>query len=122
MVGGNLTKYPGKLTTRTADLTTLKLLWNSVISTDDARFAALDVGNFYLETPLERYKYMQLPLKHFPQHTIDQYNLRENAKNGWVYVEIRKAVIYGLSQAGKLANKQLIEHLGPAFLLVEGRK
>ena len=56
--GGNLIKYPGKLTTRTADLTTSKLLWNSVISTDDARFAALDVGNFYLETPLERYKYM----------------------------------------------------------------
>ena len=56
---------------------------------------------------------MWLPLKHFSQHTIDQYNLRENAKNGWVYVKIRKA-IYGLPQAGKLANKQLKEHLGPA--------
>ena len=111
--GGNLIKYPGELTTRTADLTTSKLLWNSVISTDDAWFTALDVGNFYLETPLERYKYMQLPLKHFPQHTIDQYNLRENAKNGWVYVEIRKA-IYGLPQAGKLANEQLKQNLAPA--------
>ena len=111
--GGNLIKYPGELTTRTADLTTSKLLWNSMISTDDARFAALDVGNFYLETPFERYEYMRLQLKHFPQHTIDQYNLRENAKNGWVNVEIRKA-IYGLPQAGKLANKQLKEHLGPA--------
>ena len=78
--GDNLIKYPGELTTRTADLTTSKILWNSVISTDNARFAALDVGNFYLETPLERYEYMQLPLKHFPQHKIDQYNLRENAK------------------------------------------
>ena len=78
--GGNLIKYPGELTTRTADFTTSKLLWNSVISTDDARFAALDVGNFYLETPLERYEYMRLPLKHFPEHTIEQYNLRENAK------------------------------------------
>ena len=76
-------------------------------------FAALDIVNFYLETPLERYEYMHLPLKHFPQHTIDQYNLRENAKNGWVYVKIHKA-IYGLPQAGKLANKQLKEHLGPA--------
>ena len=56
---------------------------------------------------------MRLPLKHFPQHTIDQYNLLENAKNGWVYVEIRKA-IYGLPQAGKLANEQLKKHLGPA--------
>ena len=99
--------------TRTAYLTTSKLVWNSVIGIDDARFAALDVGNFYPETPLERYEYMRLPLKHFPQHTINQYNLRENAKNGWVYVEIRKA-IYGLPQAGKLANKQLKELLWPA--------
>ena len=106
-------KYPGKLTTRTADLTTSKLLWNSIISRDDARFAALDVGNFYLETPLEKYEYMRLPLEHFLQHTIDQYNIRENAKNGWVYVEIRKA-IYSLPHAGKLANKQLKEHLGPS--------
>ena len=91
-VGGNLIKYPGELTTRTADLTTSKLLWNSVISTDDARFAALDVGNFYLETPLERYEYIRLPLKHFPQHTIDQYNLEENAKNCFPDFNVNPAI------------------------------
>ena len=32
-VGGNLIKYPGELTTRTADVTTTKVMWNSVIST-----------------------------------------------------------------------------------------
>ena len=33
--GGNLiTDYPGDVTTRTADLTTSKILWNSVISTE----------------------------------------------------------------------------------------
>ena len=31
-VGGNLIEYPGELTTRTADLTTSKIMWNSVIS------------------------------------------------------------------------------------------
>ena len=31
--GGNLIKYPGELTTRTADLTTSKVIWNSVLST-----------------------------------------------------------------------------------------
>ena len=35
--GGNLINYPGKLTTRTANITTAKLLWNSVISTLGAR-------------------------------------------------------------------------------------
>ncbi len=98
---------------RTADLTTSKILWNSLISTVGARFMALDVGNFYLETPMDRHEYMKMPLSLFPQHTIDQYNLTTRAKGGFVYLEIQKAV-YGLPQAGTLANKQLKEYLGPA--------
>ena len=86
---GNLIKCPGDLTTRTADLTTSKLLWNSVLSTEGAKNMGLDVGNFYLETPMERYEYMKMPIALFPKHTIEQYNLNENAKNGFVYLEIR---------------------------------
>ena len=44
--GGNLIKYAGELTTQTADLTTAKMLWNSVISTDGAKFMGLDIGDF----------------------------------------------------------------------------
>lgn len=44
--GGNLIDYPGELTTRTADLTMTKMLWNSVISTEDARYLCLDIKNF----------------------------------------------------------------------------
>ena len=36
MADGNLINYPGELTTRTADITIAKLLWNSVISTPGA--------------------------------------------------------------------------------------
>ena len=71
-----------------------------------------DIKNFYLGTPLERYEYMVIPLHLFPQHTIDQYDLKTHAKDGRVYVEIRKA-IYGLPQAGILANKLLRERLAP---------
>ena len=60
--GGNLIQYPGELTTRTADLTTSKLLWNSVLSTEEARFMGIDIKSFYLETPLDRYEYMRMPL------------------------------------------------------------
>ncbi len=35
--GGNLINYPGILSTSTADLTTSKLMWNSVISTVGAK-------------------------------------------------------------------------------------
>ena len=46
--GGKIIDYPGELTTRTADLTTTKMLWNSVTSTTDARYLCLDIKNFYL--------------------------------------------------------------------------
>ena len=89
--GGNLIHYAGKLTTRTADLTTAKIVWNSVLSTEGAKFACFDISNMYLHTPLapEDYKYMRIPLKLLPEHTIQQYGLREKAKNGMVYVEMR---------------------------------
>ncbi|MCP4749222.1 MAG: hypothetical protein GY874_24265, partial [Desulfobacteraceae bacterium] len=111
--GGNLIQYPGELTTQTADLTTSKILWNSVISTEGARFMALDVGTFYLETTMDRYEYMKMPLSLFPQHTIDKYDLATRAKRGFLYPELRKAV-YGLPQASMLANKQLKKYLAPA--------
>ena len=68
---GNLIKYPSELTTRTANLTTSKVLWNSILSTKDAKFRGIDIKSFYLETPLDRFEYMRIPLSLFPQHTID---------------------------------------------------
>ena len=72
----------------------------------------LDIGDFYLETPMEEYEYMIIPLHLFPQHTIDQYKLQKNAQNGQVYLEVWRA-IYGLPKAGALANKQLKKFLAP---------
>ena len=55
---------------------------------------------------------MKIPLDQFPEHMIRQYNLREHAKGEQVYLIILKA-IYGLPQAGRLANDQLKEFLEP---------
>jgi hypothetical protein len=41
-VGGNLTNYPGELSTRTANLTTSKLMWNGVLSTEGAKYMCMD--------------------------------------------------------------------------------
>jgi hypothetical protein len=57
---GNLINYPGKLTTRMADITTAKLHWKSVLSTPNAKFMCIVIKNFYLSAPLDRYKYMQI--------------------------------------------------------------
>ena len=89
MVGGNLIDYPFELTTQTADLTTSKVMWNSVISTRDARYACADVKNFYLCTPLDRYEYMRMPINLIPQEFIDLYDLAPKVKNGYVYMEIQ---------------------------------
>jgi hypothetical protein len=71
----------------------------------------MDVKNFYLNTPMARPEFMRLQLKLIPDEIIAQYNLREKADNkGWVYVRI-KLGMYGLPQAGLLANKLLAKRL-----------
>ena len=105
-VGGNLIDYPGIVSTDTADLTTAKILFNSVISTEGVRFGGIDIKNFYLGTPMERSEYMWLPLSIIPQEIIDKYDLLKLQHNGRVYMEANKGM-YGLPQAGKLANNLL---------------
>jgi hypothetical protein len=55
-VGGDQIEYPGDKSTRTAGLTTAKILINSVISTLGAKFLVIDINNFYLNTPLGRFE------------------------------------------------------------------
>ena len=50
-VGGDRINYPDDCGTPTSDLLTVKLLFNSVISTEGAKFMSLDIKNFYLNTP-----------------------------------------------------------------------
>eukprot|EP00804_Cyclotella_cryptica_P019448 CCRYP_006615-RA/>CCRYP_006615-RA protein AED:0.18 eAED:0.18 QI:0/0/0/1/1/1/3/0/869 len=109
-VGGNLINYPGELTTRTADLTTAKIHWNSTISTPGARFACADIENMYLQTPMDRYEYMQIKADLIPKAFMDTYKLWDKVYKGHVYMEIRRGC-YGLPQAGILANKLLKQRL-----------
>ena len=109
-VGGDRVEYPGKVSTKTAGLTTAKILLNSVISTPGARFCAFDIKDFYLNTPMDRYEYMRIPVKQIPTAIFEAYNLQELVHNDHVYVEIRKGM-YGLPQAGILAHKSLLPHL-----------
>ena len=62
-------------------------------------------------TPMYRYKYMRLKLADLPEDIIQKYALWEKvAKDGYVYLEIRQGM-YGLTQAGILAQKQLEKRL-----------
>jgi hypothetical protein len=105
-VGGNLIQYTGGVSTRSADLTTSKCLWNSTISTEGARYMCLDVKNFYLGTPIDSFEYMRIPIKLNPHEIIEQYNLLPLVYDGHVYIEVQKGM-YGLPQAVILANQSL---------------
>jgi hypothetical protein len=104
-MGGNLINYPDDCGTPTADLLSVKLLLNSIISTDNAKFMTIDIKDFYLMTPMKRYEYFRMKLDLFPQDIIDEYNLHDK-----VDADGRRGM-YGLPQAGIIAQQLLKERL-----------
>jgi hypothetical protein len=111
-VGGNLITYKGDTSTRTANLTTPKLLWNSVLSTEGARYMCLDLNKFYLTAALDYYKYMKIPLALFPEWTKKSGQFG-HSRTGWLCDLGNKASGVGIPQAGILANKLLRKRLEP---------
>eukprot|EP00804_Cyclotella_cryptica_P022892 CCRYP_005102-RB/>CCRYP_005102-RB protein AED:0.43 eAED:0.43 QI:0/-1/0/1/-1/0/1/0/176 len=64
----------------------------------------------YLQTPMDRYKYMRIIADLLPDAFKDAYNLWDKMYNGYVYMEIHRSS-YGLPQAGIVANKLLKKRL-----------
>ncbi len=89
-MGGNLVNYPGDCGTPTADLLTVKLLLNSIISTPHAKFMTLDLKDFYVMTPMKCYEYFQMKLELFPHDIIDKYDLTNKVDHsGNVHCKVR---------------------------------
>jgi hypothetical protein len=110
-IGGNRINYPGDVSTPSADLLTVKLLINSVISTKGAKFFTLDISNFYLMTPLKRKEYMRMKLSDLHESVIDHYKLKDKATpDRYVFMAVKKGM-YGLPQSGILAQELLEQRL-----------
>ena len=88
------------------DMTTSKLLFNSVISTPGERFITLYLKYFYLKTPLPQPRYTKTKIDILPNEIIEKYNLRDIVHNEYVYFKIKMGM-YGLPEAGILDNKLL---------------
>ena len=73
----------------------------------------MDISNFYLGLPLPRPEFMRLPIKLIPDEIIQKYNLKQIEEDGMVYLKIVKGM-YGLPQAGKIANELLIKRMRTA--------
>ena len=84
--GGNISKHNGQTSIEKASIETAKLLVNSVLSTKDAKFMAMDISNFYIQIDLEDYQYIYFPIDMIPQDIIDKYNLTTIvSKDGYCY-------------------------------------
>jgi hypothetical protein len=125
-VGRDRVEYPGKVVTITTDLTVTKAILNSLCSTKGALYINMDIKNNYLDTSLERYEYVRIPVSMLPDDIMNEYNLHALVHNGYIYIEVCKRM-YGLPQVGLLANiflaKRFIKHAEVApthfFLVVD---
>ncbi len=54
---------------------------------------SLDVKNFYLNTQMTRYEYIQIKIDDVLGEIIKQYNLCEKMdKDGYLYIEVQKGM------------------------------
>jgi hypothetical protein len=73
----------------------------------------LDLKDFYLYSDLPDYEYVRIPTHMLPPSVIIAlYKLEDKIYNGYVYAKVQKGM-YGLPQAGKLANDRLCKLLAP---------
>ena len=107
--GGDRINYPGDVSSSCADVAVVKTLIQSVIS-DDAHWMTADIKDYYLMTPLTRSEYIRIPLKLLPAAIIAKYSLDPFIHNDKVLFEVTQGM-YGLPQAGLLAQQRLITHL-----------
>ena len=71
------------------------------------------IKHFYLNNVLPDPEFMRIPLTMIPQEIVDAYNLTELVdEQGWIYMSIEK-VMYGLKQAGTIANQELVKNMAP---------
>ncbi len=85
----------------------VKIHLNNVISTKGARYCTIDLKDFYLMTPMACPKFMRMKTKALPTKIIELYKLNNKAtSDGFIYIKIQKGM-YGLPQAGILAQELL---------------
>jgi hypothetical protein len=109
-IGGDRVDYDGDTAAHTASMQVIKIFLNAVVSDSGSKFMTADIKDFYLGTPLPNTEYMRIKLDHIPQHVIDRYAMADFAHNNAVIVAVDKG-IYGLPQAGILAQDRLVKHL-----------
>ena len=88
-----------------------KILFNSVVSTGNAKFMTKDISTFYVMTPLKLPEYIHISIKETSEEIINEYQLRKIVDDkGFIRIQANPGM-YGLPQAGLLANELLEKRL-----------
>ena len=109
VVGGDRINYTGVVSSSTASLQLVKVLLHSVVS-DNADCMTIDIDDFFLLSTLPRSEYVRISVALLPDDIREEFKLNQYIHNDYVLFEITKGM-YGLPQAGYLAQKELVEHL-----------
>jgi hypothetical protein len=72
----------------------------------------MDITNFYLNTPMDRPEFVRIPAHLIPDEIMEEYHLAPLVHRGMVLAIVEKGM-YGLPQAGALANALLKQRLEP---------
>ena len=71
----------------------------------------MDIASFYLMTPLAHPEYIRVSIQDIPDKIIQEYNLKSIVTDdGLIYIKANRGM-YGLPQAGLLANELLEKRL-----------
>ena len=84
------------------------MLLHSVVP-EEKQWMTIDIKDYYLGTPLTRSEYIRIPIRMIPHKTMDTHTLRSFIDHQSILFEVTKG-LYGLPQAGLLAQQRLIAH------------
>ena len=109
--GGNRMFYAGEKSTPIASIETIKMHWNSVMSTEGAKHVTIDLEDFFLKTHSLEHECVTIILSTMPSDFAAQCDLHEQVdESGCVRAKV-SGRIHSLSQVGRLAYEDLKSHL-----------
>ena len=114
--GGNKkSAYDGPTSSPVADISLVKIHWNSVISDrrnlkTDTRYSCIDLKDFYLKSTLPVPGWIQVPIKDISQSILAAHDLIKYIVDGHILCRV-DGTMYGHPYAGRGANIDLVAHL-----------
>jgi hypothetical protein len=108
--GGDQSNFDGERSSSTIDMHTVKCMFNALASDSNLASFSGDIADAYLMTTLADPEYMRMPISLIPMHYRVKLKIDHLPESTSLLWEILMG-IYGLPQAGRLFQIDLVSHL-----------